>query len=95
MMIVATLRSERDVAVGNLIGSSIYNILVILGATCVFSPLLQFDQDLLLWDLPLMIGVSLVCIPIFMTGRMVSRREGAVLVLSYFIYLGWLISVRA
>lgn len=94
--LVATVRNERDVAVGNLIGSSIYNILFILGVTCVALPGdLPVDADLLTFDIPLMAGVAVLCVPVFISGRGVSRSEGILFVLMYLAYLAYLISVRA
>lgn len=94
--LVATVRNERDVAVGNLIGSSIYNILFILGLTCVALPGdLPVDPDLLTFDIPLMAGVALLCVPVFISGRGISRWEGGAFVAMYLGYLGYLLSVRA
>jgi cation:H+ antiporter len=94
--LVATVRNERDVAVGNLIGSSIYNILFILGVTCVALPGdLPVDPDLLTFDIPLMAGVALLCVPVFISGRAISRLEGAIFVSIYVAYLSYLIAVRA
>lgn len=94
--LVATVRNERDVAVGNLIGSSIYNILFILGLTCVALPGdLPVDADLLTFDIPLMAGVAVLCVPVFISGRGVSRLEGSLFVAMYLAYLAYLISVRA
>ena len=94
--LVATVRNERDVAVGNLIGSSIYNILFILGITCVAIPGdIPVDPDLLTFDIPLMAGVAVLCVPVFVSGRNVSRLEGALFVAMYLVYLAYLITVRA
>ena len=77
--VVATIRKERDVAVGNLLGSSIYNILVILGLTCMISPGgLPVTRELMLFDIPLMTGVALACVPVFLRGKCISRVEGGV-----------------
>lgn len=84
---VATLRGDRDVAVGNLIGSSISNVLVILGLTCVVAPRpVDVGHDVLRVDLPLAAAVALACYPVFRSDRMVSRREGAAFVLAYVVY---------
>jgi cation:H+ antiporter len=94
--VMATLRDERDVAVGNLIGSSVYNILVILGLTCAISPLpLAVERDLLLLDIPLLVAVAVLCAVVFFTGRRVSRGEGALFVALYLVYLAWLVLYRA
>jgi len=94
--IVATLRDERDVAIGNLLGSSIYNILLILGLAALATPSgLNVTRQLLLFDLPLMTLVALACVPVFLTGRCISRLEGGLGVAAYMIYLIWLVMFRA
>ncbi|MGV8084392.1 MAG: calcium/sodium antiporter [Coriobacteriia bacterium] len=93
--IISTLKNERDVAIGNLLGSSIYNILVILGITCIASPGgIPIEPQLLLADLPLMGGAALLCVPVFLTGRRVSRLEGAGFVAAYSVYLLLLVLFR-
>jgi cation:H+ antiporter len=94
--IVATLRNERDVAVGNLLGSSIYNILVILGLTCLVTPGgVPVERELITVDIPLMAGVALLCVPVFVTGRRVSRLEGGIGVALFVIYMLWIVLHRA
>ncbi|MCC7250560.1 MAG: calcium/sodium antiporter [Hyphomicrobium sp.] len=94
--IVATLRDERDVAVGNLLGSSIYNILVILGLTCLVTPGgVPVERQLTLVDIPLMAGVALLCVPVFMTGKRISRLEGGIGIALYLAYMLWLVLFRA
>ena len=94
--IVATLRDERDVAIGNLLGSSIYNILLILGLTALATPTgLAVTRQLQLFDIPLMTLVALACVPVFLTGRCISRLEGGLGVAAYLIYLIWLVLFRA
>jgi cation:H+ antiporter len=94
--IIATLRNERDVAVGNLLGSSIYNILVILGLICIATPgSLPVERQLLMLDIPLMAGVALACVPVFWSGKCISRLEGGLGVAAYLIYLLWLVLFRA
>lgn len=93
--IISTLRGNRDVAVGNLLGSSIYNVLLILGLTCLAAPVaLPVDRDLLLIDIPLMVCVALACIPVFLSGRRISRLEGGLGVIIYLGYMAWLIASR-
>lgn len=94
--IVATLKDDRDVAVGNLIGSSITNIFVILGITCVAVPTpIEVDSNVLQIDLPLAAAVAVVCYPVFRSDHLVSRREGVLFVLAYLVYLTTLIVFRA
>jgi cation:H+ antiporter len=94
--VVATIKNERDVAVGNLIGSSISNILVILGLTCLAAPQgVDVSREVLYIDLPLAAAVAIVCWPVFRSDRMVSRREGIAFVTAYLLYLATLVFVRA
>ena len=94
---ISTLRNDRDVAIGNLIGSSIYNVLVILGLTMVAAPASGVDVSAeVLWiDLPLAALVAIVCLPVFRSDRLVSRREGIGFVLAYAVYLGSLLLWRS
>ncbi len=94
--VVGTLRNERDVAVGNLLGSSIYNILVILGIPCLIAPGggIPVERALLLFDIPLMTAVALLCIPVFISGRGVTRAEGGIFVAGYCAYLGYVLFLR-
>lgn len=94
--LVATIKDERDVAIGNLIGSSIYNVLVILGLTCMAAPDgIEVGREILWIDLPLAALVALVCYPVFRSGREVSRREGIAYVVAYLAYLGSLLALRS
>lgn len=93
---VATLKNDRDVAIGNLIGSSIYNVLIILGLTCAVSPSgVVVSQDVLWIDLPLAAAVAIACFPVFKSGRIVSRWEGAAFVTAYIVYFTVLVLYRA
>ena len=90
--IVASLHGEKDIAVGNLVGSNIFNIMAIIGLTGIFAPNgIRVLPDALSFDIPVMIGVAVICFPIFYTQRMVSRWEGALLLLYYIIYSAFLI----
>lgn len=94
--LISTLRNDRDVAIGNLIGSSIYNVLVILGLTLVAAPAggVDVSREVLRIDLPLAALVAIVCLPVFRSDRLVSRREGVGFVLAYLAYLGSLLLLR-
>lgn len=94
--IIATMKNDRDVAVGNLIGSSTYNILVILGLTCLSSPGgIAVAREILLFDLPLAALTAVACFPIFKSDRMVSRKEGTIFVGAYILYLTSILALRA
>lgn len=93
--IVATVRGQRDVAIGNLLGSSIYNILLILGVTCLIPPHgLTLSSSMVWVDIPIMVAVTLVCIPIFISGRRVQRGEGAAMVAAYLVFLAFLLTTQ-
>lgn len=93
--IVSTYKGDREVAVGNIMGSGVYNILVILSIACIVTPGgLPVDRDLLSFDIPLMAGVALGAIPVFLTGKKISRVEGALGIAIYMVYLLWLAFFR-
>ena len=88
--VVAARKGQSAIAIGNVIGSNVFNILLILGLTAPISPM-QI-QGITMVDLSLMLG-SVVLVWLFSrTKYTVERWEGAILVLGYLIYLGWLLS---
>jgi cation:H+ antiporter len=90
--ILATIRGERDIAVGNVIGSNIFNILCVLGASgLVASQGLPVPEAALRFDIPIMIAVSAACLPVFFTGHLIARWEGGLFLAYYAAYTGYLI----
>ena len=90
--VLAAFRGERDIAVGNVVGSNIFNILCVLGLSAVIAPAgVAVAPAALSFDIPVMTAVALVCLPLFITGGIVSRLEGAVFVLYYAAYTAYLI----
>ncbi|MEM9946730.1 MAG: sodium:calcium antiporter, partial [Cyanobacteria bacterium P01_D01_bin.36] len=86
------IRGERDIAVGNVIGSNIFNILVVLGLTSAVSETgINIAKSALTFDIPIMLAVAVMCLPIFFTDNEVSRREGVLLLLYYLLYIGYLV----
>jgi cation:H+ antiporter len=78
--VTASIRGQRDIAVGNVIGSNIFNIFAVLGLTAVAAPGgIPVPPEMLRLEIPTMILVTLVCLPIFYLGKMVTRGEGALL----------------
>ncbi|HSW43075.1 MAG TPA: calcium/sodium antiporter [Patescibacteria group bacterium] len=78
--VAASLRGERAIAVGNVVGSNILNIGAVLGFTALFSPDGVAVAPVALGrDFPVMIGVALICVPLFFTGRGLARWEGGLL----------------
>lgn len=91
--IVASIRGEADVAVGNVVGSNLFNLLGVLGLTASVSLTpLPISQTVMTMDLPVMLAMSVICIPVFWTGRRVSRIEGGLMLLGYAVYLGLILN---
>ncbi len=94
--IVATVKNDRDVAIGNLLGSSITNIFFILAATVILTPRgIDVSSNILWFDLPLAAAVALACYPVFKSDQLISRKEGIAFVLLYLAYLSYLLFFRA
>lgn len=90
--IVASIRGERDMAVGNIIGSCLFNILAVLGLTSMLVPGgVPVDSAALSFDIPVMIAVAVVCLPIFFTGHLIARWEGSLFFGYYVVYLIYLV----
>jgi cation:H+ antiporter len=90
--IMAALRGERDIAVGNVVGSSIFNILCVLGIAGVVSPSgIGVAPAALAFDIPVMVAVAVACLPIFLTGHTIARWEGALFFFYYVAYTAYLI----
>lgn len=90
--VVASFRGERDIAVGNVVGSNVFNLLAVLGLSGVCAPKgVAIAPELLKFDFPVMVGVAVICLPIFITGKQVSRLEGILMFLAWVVYTGCLI----
>lgn len=85
--LVAALRGERDIAVGNIIGSNLFNLLGVLGITALTSTgPLSISPNALDFDLPVMLGVAALCVPLFYSGYRITRLEGLLLLGLYAVY---------
>jgi cation:H+ antiporter len=90
--IMASIRGERDIAVGNVVGSNIFNILFVLGLSSIVAPNgLSVTPSIMGFDLPVMIAVAIACLPIFFTGNLIARWEGFVFLGYYLAYTLYLI----
>lgn len=90
--VVAALRGERDIAVGNAVGSSIFNILSVLGLASLLSPTgIAVSEPALHFDIPVMIAVAVACLPVFFTGYVIARWEGLLFLTYYGIYTLYLV----
>ena len=94
--VVAALRGARDIAVGNIVGSNIFNILGIAGIASLVTPGgLEVASTLTRFDLPVMVAVALACLPIFATGHRIARWEGGLFLGYYAAYVLYLILAAA
>ncbi len=90
--ILASLRGERDIAVGNVVGSNIFNLLSVLGLTALVSPeAIPVSGAALAFDIPVMLTVMVACLPIFFTGYLIARWEGLLFLGYYLAYTAYLI----
>lgn len=90
--VVAAVKGERDIAVGNAVGSNIFNILSVIGISSLISPGgIAVSKAALTFDLPVMIGVAVACLPIFFTKYCITRLNGAFFILYYGAYLAYLL----
>lgn len=89
---IASFRGERDIAVGNVVGSNIFNILAVLGLSSLVGPDgVKVAPAALAFDIPVMIAVAIACLPVFFTGYLISRWEGLVFLGYYAAYTLWLL----
>jgi len=89
--VVAAIRRERDIAVGNAIGSNIFNILSVLGLTALVAPNgVAVSPAALNFDLPVMIAVAVACLPVFFNGYRIERWEGVMFLGYYVAYTAYL-----
>ena len=90
--IVAAMRGQRDIAVGNVVGSNVFNIPAVLGAAGIASgaglPVSEAARNFDLW---VMLAVAFACLPIMITGREIARWEGVVFLAYYVAYTAWLV----
>jgi len=90
--VVASVRGHRDLAVGNAVGSNIFNLLGILGLTAAFSPKpLAVAPQALAFDIPVMTAVAVACLPVFFMGNRLDRWEGTVFFGYYIAYTTYLV----
>tara|TARA_R110002049_G_scaffold33716_5_gene110963 strand:+ start:1362 stop:2429 length:1068 start_codon:yes stop_codon:yes gene_type:complete len=89
--IVAALRGQRDIAIGNVVGSNTFNILGCVGVTALVAPGgLAVADAVMHFDVWVMLAVAVACVPVFLTGRRIARWEGAMFVAYYVAYAGYL-----
>jgi cation:H+ antiporter len=90
--VVASIRGERDIAVGNIVGSNLFNLLGVLGLASVVAPAgVAVSAQVIWFDLPVMVAVAVAALPIFFTGGTITRFEGGLLLGYYAAYTAYLI----
>ena len=90
--LVAAIRGQRDIAVGNVVGSNIFNTLAVLGIAGLVAPEgVQVAPAVLAFDLPVMIAAAVCCLPIVFTGHEIRRWEGGLLIAAYLAYVVYLV----
>lgn len=90
---VAALRGHSDVAIGNVIGSNIYNLLGILGVTALAYPL-RIPPEIAAFDIWVMLAATVLLVVVAVSGWRITRREGGLLLSLYAGYIGYLALVR-
>lgn len=85
--IMAAIRGERDIAVGNVVGSNIFNLLGVLGISGIVSDSgIEVSSTALQVDFPIMVATAVACLPIFFTGHEIARWEGGLFLTYYALY---------
>lgn len=83
--VIASIRGQRDIAVGNVVGSNIFNLLAVLGVASFLAPAgIAVSEAVLRFDMLVMFIVALACLPIFISGLRINRWEG-LLFMAYFV----------
>lgn len=88
--VVAAIKGERDIAIGNVVGSNIFNILLIMGVAPLITPLTGANIQPM--DLIALLATTFLLIPFMITGFRLNRAEGVILLAMYGAYMAWLIS---
>lgn len=87
--VVAAMREESDISVGNVVGSNVFNSLLVLGSVAALASVVVGEMAVT-YDLWIMLGVTFLMWPIMWTGRRIGRAEGVVLLLGYTTYMVWI-----
>jgi cation:H+ antiporter len=84
--VVAAVRKQTEISMGNILGSNILNVLFVLGCTSMIRPL-PISRQVLMLDTPVMIAFSLACLPMMITDQRIDRKEGALLLAGLVLYV--------
>ncbi len=90
--VMASIKGQRDIAIGNIVGSNIFNIFSVLGISALVAPDgIRVATEALQFDIPVMLAIALLCLPLFYIGFTISRSRGAMLLAWYVGYVSYLI----
>ncbi|OHW61999.1 inner membrane protein YrbG [Andreesenia angusta] len=87
--VVASRKGENDIAVGNIIGSNIFNALFVLGISSAIAPVTIARENFV--DIWILLASAVLLIPLMYTGKRLSRAEGGIMVLGYVVYTAFLV----
>jgi cation:H+ antiporter len=87
--VVAAMRGNPDIAIGNIVGSNIYNVLAILGVASVLGPV-EIDAQIRAVDMWVMLAATLALLPPLLLGNRMGRFYGLLLLVGYVAYVGYL-----
>jgi cation:H+ antiporter len=90
--VVAAFRRKLDLAIGNVIGSNIFNILLVLGTSSVIKPIENIEEMAVSADMPIMVGVTILLVLLMKRGSELTRKEGLLLLSVYAAYIAYLIT---
>jgi len=93
--VIAALKKKPDIAIGNVLGSNIFNVLLVGGAAAVVRPIAAISQNTMFIEIPFMIFVSVLLLVFMKSGNKITRREGVVFVILYAVFLGYLFIPKA
>jgi cation:H+ antiporter len=89
--VVASIRGEAQIVLGNIVGSNIFNVTLIIGTAALIRPL-PIHESVLRFDAPIMIGISVLLLLLAVTNLRVTRLEGGILLTTYCGFLFWVIA---
>lgn len=90
--VLAAIRGHRDIAIGNVVGSNLFNIMAVIGLSGAVAPAgLPVSASMIEFDIPFMIATAFACLPMFARGRRIPRWQGAMFLLAYAAYVTYLL----
>jgi len=90
--VMAAIKKERDIAVGSVVGSNIFNIMGVLGIAAFVAPQgINVSASAVAFDIPVMVVVALAALPIFFTGNLITRWEGGLFLFYYLAYMAYIV----